>query len=243
MDSKRLDLYQLENGYCYNSDSLFLYSFIKRFLKNNVKLLDIGTGCGILGLLCARDFKIKLSLNEIDDTMAKIALINAKNNGIACDMIFGNILESSLESSGEKFDFIISNPPFYRKDIIDSKNKFLFLARQSKNLPLYLLLKFVKSILKPNGTFIFCYDAKEIKNVFSAISDTNFNVDEMAFVYPKISKNANLVMIKCKVSNSQTKILAPLYNFIDKEHSNEAKEIFRLCNTFSTKISNLEQIL
>ena len=90
----------------------------------------------------------------------------------------------------------------------------------------------------PMGGFI-----QEIKNVFSAISDTNFNVDEMAFVYPKISKNANLVMIKCKVSNSQTKILAPLYNFIDKEHSNEAKEIFRLCNTFSTKISNLEQIL
>ena len=242
MDTKRLDLYQLENGYCYNSDSLFLYSFIKRFLKNDIKLLDIGTGCGILGLLCARDFKIKLSLNEINDTMAQIALINAKKNNITCDMVFGNILESNLESK-EKFDFIISNPPFYRKDIIDSKNKFLFLARQSENLPLYLLLKFVKSILKLNGTFIFCYDAKEMKNIFSSINKVGFNVDEMTFVYPKLSKNANLVMIKCKISNSQTKILAPLYNFIDKEHSNEAKEAFRICNTHSIKISNLEQIL
>lgn len=239
MDTKRLDLYQLENGYCYNSDSLFLYSFIRRFLKNNTKLLDIGTGCGILGLLCARDFKIDLSLSEINDTMAKIALINAENNGIACNMIYGDILESSVE----KFDYIISNPPFYRKDIIDSKNDFLFLARQSENLPLQSLLRFVKSTLKPNGMFIFCYDAKEIKNVFSAIIDVGFNVDEMSFVYPRENKNANLVMIMCRRSKSQTKILPPLYNFIGDKHSKEVKEIFKLCNTFSTKITNLEQIL
>ena len=239
MDTKRLDLYQLENGYCYNSDSLFLYAFIKRFLKNNITLLDIGAGCGILGLLCARDFKIKLYLNEINATMATIASMNAKKNNIACEMIVGDILESKLE----KFDFIISNPPFYRKDIIDSKNQFLYLARQSENLPLCLLLKFVRSILKINGTFVFCYDAKEIKNVFSAISENGFNVEEMMFVYPKISKNANLVMIKCRISNSQTKILAPLYNFIDKEHSNEAKEIFKICNTCSIKISNIKQVL
>ena len=103
MDTKRLDLYQLENGYCYNSDSLFLYSFVKRFLKNNINLLDIGTGCGILGLLCARDFNINLSLNEINNTMASIASINAKNNGISCDMIVGNILETNVG----KFDYFI----------------------------------------------------------------------------------------------------------------------------------------
>lgn len=239
MDTKRLDLYQLENGYCYNSDSLFFYSFIKRFLKNNTRLLDIGTGCGILGLLCARDFKINLSLNEINTTMAEIALINAKKNGISCDMICGNILESSVE----RFDFIISNPPFYRKDIIDSKNEFLFLARQSENLPLLSLLRFVKSALKPSGKFIFCYDAKEIKSVFSAIFDIGFNVEVMSFVYPNAKRDANLVMIMCRDSKSQTKILPPLFNFIDGVHSKEARDIFKLCNTFSIKISSLEQIL
>ncbi len=239
MDTKRLDLYQLKNGYCYNSDSLFLYSFVKRFLKNNINLLDIGTGCGILGLLCARDFNINLSLNEINNTMASIASINAKNNGISCDMIVGNILETNVG----KFDYIISNPPFYRKDIIDSKNEFLFLARQSENLPLHQLLRFVKSSLKPNGKFIFCYDAKEIKGVFSAIEGIGLNVDEMRFVYPNENKYANLVMIMCRYSKSQTKILPPLYNFINGENSKEAKEIFKLCNTCSIKISHLEQIL
>ncbi len=239
MDTKRLDLYQLENGYCYNSDSLFLYSFARRFIKNNIKLLDIGAGCGILGLLCARDFTIQLSLNEINDTMAKIALANAKNNGIVCDMIFGDILESNAKG----FDFIISNPPFYRKDIIDSKNEFLFLARQSNNLPLQQLLNFVRSALKPDGKFIFCYDAKEIKSVFSAILEIGFNIDEMQFVHPNENKYANLVMVMCRNSKNQTKIIPPLYNFIDGENSKDVKEIFKFCNTCSIKISSLEQIL
>ncbi len=36
-------LYQIPNGYRYNSDSIFLYSFIKRF-KPKGKVLDVGCG-------------------------------------------------------------------------------------------------------------------------------------------------------------------------------------------------------
>ena len=60
-------LYQPTNGYCYNSDTHFLYNFIVENLKKykNIKgeLLDIGSGSGILGLLVAKNFeKIKLIL-------------------------------------------------------------------------------------------------------------------------------------------------------------------------------------
>ncbi|MFG5109162.1 methyltransferase, partial [Campylobacter lari] len=58
MDKKLLRLYQLEDGYCYNSYSLFLYDFATLFLKNNSQILDIVSGSGILGLLCARDYSI-----------------------------------------------------------------------------------------------------------------------------------------------------------------------------------------
>ena len=48
-------LYQPDEGYCYNSDSIFLYGFISRFEPKG-KTLDVGAGCGIVGLLVARDF-------------------------------------------------------------------------------------------------------------------------------------------------------------------------------------------
>ena len=47
-------LYQPESGYCYNSDSMFLYDFVSSF-KPKGEVLDVGAGCGIVGLLVARD--------------------------------------------------------------------------------------------------------------------------------------------------------------------------------------------
>ncbi|MDO9208145.1 MAG: methyltransferase, partial [Sulfuricurvum sp.] len=43
-------LYQPDGGYCYNSDSILLYGFIAQFNPKG-KLLDVGAGCGIVGLL------------------------------------------------------------------------------------------------------------------------------------------------------------------------------------------------
>lgn len=237
MDKKRLNIYQINNGYCYNSDSLFLYTFAKNFLKDGIDLLDVGSGSGILGLLCARDFKINLTLNELNSTMTKICNKNAKENNIKCNIIQGNILDIT---NIPKQDIIISNPPFYRKDIINPKSKYLYLAKKSENLPIESLCNFVKKYLKPNGKFIFCYDAKELKSIFNAINKYQFNIDTIRFVYPKENKNANLIMLVCNYSKNYCKVLPPLINFIDNEHSKEVKEIFKTCNTFSIKISEEE---
>ena len=63
-------LYQPANGYCYNSDTHFLFNFICENLKKykNIKgeFLDIGSGSGILGLLVAKEYEklIRTQKNE-----------------------------------------------------------------------------------------------------------------------------------------------------------------------------------
>lgn len=234
MGAKKLKIYQLHNGYCYNSDSLFLYSFVKRFLKNAIPILDIGAGSGILGLLCARDYNINLTLNELDSTMAKVCRKNALENEIECHVLQGNILTVRNIS---KQNLIISNPPFYRKENINPKSRYMYLAKKSENLPLESLCSFVKKYLQPNGKFIFCYSAKEISSVFNAINKHQFNIDLMRFVYPKENKNANLVMLACSNSKNACEVLPPLFNFCRDEYSPEAKSIFDMCGTISIKIN------
>ena len=158
-------LYQPINGYCYNSDTHFLYNFIIECLKKfkNVKgeILDIGSGSGILGMLVVRDNK-KLNLNqcEIQKTFQKLSSINAKCNKIDTYIYKGSFLELEFD---KQFDICVSNPPFYHSNVIKSDNENLKIARYNDSMPLEHFIKNVSKILKSDGKFFFCYDVKTIK--------------------------------------------------------------------------------
>ncbi|MDD3598474.1 methyltransferase, partial [Sulfuricurvum sp.] len=75
-------LYQPEGGYCYNSDSILLYGFISRFAPKG-RVLDVGAGSGIVGLLIGRDFpNITLESVEKQPLYAEFARRNAAINKI-----------------------------------------------------------------------------------------------------------------------------------------------------------------
>lgn len=237
MDTKLLRIYQLLDGYCYNSDSLFLFDFAKKFLRDSMNILDIGCGSGILGLLCARDFDIQTTFIEKDFHNAFLTYKNSTLNNIKSRVLCADIFEAEFE---EKFHFIISNPPFYREGILDSKNKKIAMARSEKFMPFDLLCKKIKSILHPNGHFIFCYDAKEAHRIFYILKDIGFNARFCRFIYPRIDRDATLVLIEAKInSKSSLKILPPLITHnssSQKDNTKEVQDIYRQCNTYSIKI-------
>lgn len=230
---KLIRLYQLKNGYCYNSDSLFLFDFASRFLKKQSRILDVGCGCGILGALCLRDFECEVEMIERDEESVFLAQINVPRAKVHC----GDFLEFWDE---EKFDFILSNPPFYRAEILPSKNPKLNLARNESSLPLELMLRQIKRNLKPNGGIAFCYDAKEAHRVFYALKDAGFNAEVARFVHPRESQNATLVMIWARIqSRKSLQIMPPLLTHIGSgqmDNSLEVQNIYRSCNTYSIKI-------
>ena len=136
-------LYQPNNGYCYNSDTHFLYNFIKENLKKfkNVKgkVLDIGSGSGILGLLVCRDLeKLELNQCELQDKFESLSNINSKNNKIANTLFKGKFQEINFE---KEFDICISNPPFYHSDVVKTENENIKIAIYNDSLPLEDFIK------------------------------------------------------------------------------------------------------
>jgi len=126
-------LYQPQEGYCYNSDSVFLYDFISSF-KPSGRVLDVGAGCGIVGLLVARDNKkIQLEAVEKQDLFVEYATINARVNNIEYKIHKKDFLDLDED---EKYDYIISNPPFYHDGVTKSENEMLFNARYPFSLGL-----------------------------------------------------------------------------------------------------------
>ena len=86
----------------------------------------------------------------------------------------------------EKFDLIISNPPFYEKELrsdTDKKN----IAHHSENLTLKELLNIIKNNLNPDGNFFLLLPYKRNDEIKKLFRDHELHVSKMILCSP-ISK-------------------------------------------------------
>jgi len=232
----KLFLYQSSDGYCYNSDSIFLYAFAKEF-KISGNVLDIGCGVGVLVSLLAKDFKANYYAVEKQEQMYRYAVKNFEINGFSVDIQNTILQEYKPEVA---FDFIVSNPPFYKVDNNQSPNISKNIARYEHHLPLSLLIEKSAKMLKPRAYLIFCYDAWQIDDIMSELKGCNLQPEFVRFVHPKANKEAKIVMIAArKGSKSKCKIMPPLIVFNeDGVYTQEASRAFKDANTHSIKVAS-----
>jgi len=226
-------LYQPTSGYCYNSDSIFLYDFISTF-KPKGSLLDVGCGVGIISLLLSRDFNIETTIIDKQEKMLSYAQHNYALNDLNVKSHLGDFTEFETTN---KFDYIISNPPFYDSRVTQSENIHLNIARYAHHLPIEDLIAKVKKLLKPRGYFIFCYDAKQVDLLVYHLTSYGINVEKIQFVHSKIDRDSKLVMIAARMgSKSMTQILPPFVVFDDESvYRQSAQKAFERANTNSIK--------
>ena len=228
-----MTLYQPQSGYCYNSDSLYLYNFIDSF-KPRGRMLDVGAGCGVVGLLVARDNeKVELHAVEKQEIFVKYATKNAKANEINYNIHHTDFLEYEDEKG---FDYIISNPPFYHEGASKSEDEMLYHARYNVNLPLKQFFKKVAKLLTPKGHFMFCYDAKQFAIICAELSEAKLRVVDVQFVHSKIDRSASLVMLHVrKNSKSLLNVLPPFIAFDGDKFSKASESVYEKARTNSIK--------
>jgi tRNA1(Val) A37 N6-methylase TrmN6 len=230
-------LYQPVEGYRYNSDSIFLYDFIST-LKPKGRLLDIGCGVGIISLLLSRDYNLDTTIIDKQESMLTYAKHNFEINGLDTEVLLGDI---AVFENEEKFDFIVSNPPFYDSSVTQSENEHINIARYSHHMPIEVLISAVKRLLKPRGYFVFCYDAKQVDIVLQRLKEAKINPEILRFVHPKADREAKIVLIAARDSSkSMTKVMAPLIVFdSSSQYLEDANRAFEKAGTHSIKASRL----
>lgn len=85
--------------------------------KNDKKLsiLDIGTGSGCIAIALARHLhNAEVHALDVSEEAILLASENAAKHGVNINFFKGDILDNSLHTGPERYDLIVSNPPYVR---------------------------------------------------------------------------------------------------------------------------------
>jgi tRNA1Val (adenine37-N6)-methyltransferase len=135
-----------------NTDGVLLGAWIQS--KNPVKILDIGTGTGIIMLMMAQRFSsalvhgVEIEENAYSQARANVELTEWKNR----IEVFHNDFGKYSRSNNSKYDLIVSNPPYFTKSLHNPRAEKR-IARHSESLPFEVLIKGVNALLSDSGSF------------------------------------------------------------------------------------------
>jgi len=103
-----------EGAFPLSTDSVALSGFVR--LPRQAKVLDLGSGCGTLGLLlCANDSACQVTGVEIDENAHLTALKNAQDNSIESRLssICADLRTLHSFLTPGSFQVCVSNPPYF----------------------------------------------------------------------------------------------------------------------------------
>ena len=175
--------------------------YVKSTKKNNLKILDLCTGSGIIAITLKKElsqFSIDVVASDISEEAIKVAKENAQSHDATIKFIQSDI----FNNIADKFDIIVSNPPYIdRKDEVTMQDNVLkydpHLALFAEEEGMYFYRKIIEQAndyLNKNGVIFFeiGYDQKDkiIKlanlNGYSAEVYKDINGrDRMAFLVHK----------------------------------------------------------
>ncbi len=126
------------------------------------RILDIGTGTGILSLMLAQRFPdAMITAVEIDDNAIRDAKVNFESS-IYSDRIelihksFQDFVHDfKMAGDAPLYDCIVCNPPYFDKST-ESKDMSRTRARHTSSLPFRVLIEGAYDLLQPDGVFSVC---------------------------------------------------------------------------------------
>ena len=196
---KNIKIYQNKKYFKFSLDSVLLANFCN--VKNErQKILDIGTGTCPIPLILSYKYKNHITALEIQKEIYELAKetveINNKINQI-------NIIHEDIKNfKDEKYDIIITNPPYY-KVLPNSKINF----NEVKSI--------ARHEIKLTDRFV---------ELLVILEKYNLKAKEVKFIYSKKETNSDLFMLKAiNGGNAGLKVLSPL--FIHKENGEYYEEI------------------
>lgn len=192
---KEFSIIQDRSAMKVGTDAMILGSLVSTDLKG--KCLEIGTGTGVISLMIAqRSPELRITTLEIDSESLEEAIQNFQNSPWK-DRVEGVLCDFLEYSTSERFDLIVSNPPYFENGLLnESKRKAS--SRHEASLPLINLFQKSKELLTKKGEFVLILPAQSASKWIDNALKMNLYCFKEITIYgkPNLPKRAILFFTK-----------------------------------------------
>ena len=185
-----------EGAFPLSTDSIALGGFVQ--LKKDARVLDLGSGCGTLGLLlCAKEDTCQVTGIELDQKAHEMALQNAKANGLDARLtsICADVKCLSNESTPGSIHCCVSNPPYYSAGPQSQKTP---LARRDDRLPMEELFRAAARFLRYGGDFYLVHKPELLAQICALGSANSLEPKKLCLLRHREGGPVSLILVHMK---------------------------------------------
>lgn len=188
-----IKLYQDDEMFCINTDTMVLGEFLEVYKKDVV--LEIGTNTGALMLYASRFNPKRLVGIDINEKALTLAKQNMELNNVQNYELI--LADGNTFRLDEEADVVIFNPPYFKTPSKDlGNNKYLALAKHEDNFSLESMVNCINRNLRNNGTVYFLFQTSRLNEVIKLFNSKKLIIKKLKFVYDVNKDFSNVVLIK-----------------------------------------------
>lgn len=191
-----LTLSLCEGAFPLSTDSMVLSYFTR--LPKNAQVLDLGSGCGTLGLLlCSKDQSCHVTGIELEEKAHLEALENIRRNALDARMesICADIRSVSERFLPGSFSCCISNPPYFSGGF---SSQTLATARQEGRCTPEDLFRCGSHLLKFGGDFFLVHKPERLAELIATASRYKLEAKRLCLVRHRADAPVNLILLQLR---------------------------------------------
>ena len=183
---------QHEDMYHFNTDTCLLGEFIK--INKGDKVLDVGTNNGALLVFIINKGGTAFGI-EINKQALEIAKLTLKENNFEATLINQDF---KTYLANEKYDVIVSNPPYFssKEEKQKNQNEHLKIARHEEMLDLKSLCASIANNLKKEGRVYLVHRPNRLNDIEKNLNEVGLYINEYQLVYDYRKKDAKSLLIE-----------------------------------------------
>lgn len=229
LQRKGYRIIQNPEWFCFGMDAVLLSAFAA--VKPEEKVLDMGTGTGIIPILLeARDKGCHITGLEIQSPVAEMAKRSVVLNQLEekISIVNGDIKEASSIFGRASFDVITSNPPYMDNHHgLQNPSAPKAIARHEVLCIFDDLAREAAACLKPGGRLYLVHRPRRLMDLLTGLRKYRLEPKRIRFVHPYADKEANMVLIEAvRGGGVQMTVESPL--IVYKDVNMYTEEVYRI---------------